>query len=102
MNEQKKDHYVFVKHDENFRQRIAFAFSSQFTQKRHKRELFNMNDKFSRERIHYTQINESHNETHQNRYKNIAEITYVINFVCFLQREFNRMMYQSRRKYYNR
>jgi hypothetical protein len=48
-----------------------------------------MSDKFFREAINHTQINESHDETHQNLHKNVAEITHVVNFICSLQREFN-------------
>ncbi len=58
-----------------------------------KQELLNMNDKFFREAIHHTQINESHNETHHNRHKDVAKIIHVVNFVCFLQREFDRIMH---------
>jgi hypothetical protein len=99
VNEQKNDHYTFVKRDESFRQRIAIASFSKSTQTKHREKLFNINDKFCRETIHHIQISESHDKTHQNRHKSVAEIIHVVNFVCFLQRESSRMMHQSRRKH---
>jgi hypothetical protein len=91
---------VTVERHRSFRQRLAFQTTAQSKETSHKKHLFNLNEEFFVEEIDYSQIDQSHHQLHTNNHRRFSKIFDVIDSLCLLQREFNRLMHKFTDKHH--
>ncbi len=100
LNQQKDNDDVIVERNRSFRQCFTSQTAAQFKNTSYWEHLFTLSEELFLEAIYYIQADWSHHKSYTHCYKGLSKIFNVVDSLCLLQRESDRLMHQFINEYH--